>query len=135
MPSSTNWKRNYGPRPVDDLSRHYPATGRAGQEAARWIRDQSQSPAVALRWVRSVRAKIASLSSKPRRCPIDPDSDAYGEEIRVLLHGKRKEKYRVLFTIKGNTVHILTVRHSARRSLAEESEPQDSNEGEAGPVH
>jgi plasmid stabilization system protein ParE len=101
--------------------------------AADWIHAESKSSAIALRWVRGLRAKIASLSSKPQRCPIDPDSDAYGEEVRVLLHGKRHRKYRILFAIRGNVVHVLTVRHSARQSLAEEH--GDDPEDEANPVH
>jgi len=39
-----------------------------------------------------------------------------------------------MLAIRGNTVHALTVRHSARRSLADEME-QDEVEGEEGPVH
>ena len=101
--------------------------------AAQWIKDQSGSPAKALRWARSVRAKIDTLKAYPKRCPVDPDSDAYGEEVRVLLHGKRHGTYRILFTIRGATVHVLTVRHVARRSIAEEME-QGEVEGDAGAV-
>jgi plasmid stabilization system protein ParE len=88
--------------------------------AARWIEDQSKSPAKALRWARGVRAKLETLKATPKRCPVDPDSDAFGEEVRVLLYGKRQGKYRILFAIRGDTVHVLTVRHSARQSLSEE---------------
>ncbi|MGO9443149.1 MAG: type II toxin-antitoxin system RelE/ParE family toxin [Thiobacillaceae bacterium] len=102
--------------------------------AAQWIEDQSKSPAKALRWVRGIRAKVETLKANPKRCPVDPDSEAYGEEVRLLLYGKRHGRYRVLFAIRGNTVHVLTVRHSARRSLAEQME-QDEVDGEEGPVH
>ncbi|HWT80711.1 MAG TPA: type II toxin-antitoxin system RelE/ParE family toxin [Candidatus Methylomirabilis sp.] len=101
--------------------------------AAQWIEDQSASSAKALRWARGVRAKIATLKVHPKRCPVDPDSDAFGEEVRVLLYGKRQGKYRILFSIRGDTVHVLTVRHAARRSIAEEVE-QDEAEGDRGPV-
>src|SRR5947209_7512491 len=97
-----------------------PRAERDLQEAARWIRDQSRSADTALRWLRGIRAKIDSLKTNPQRCPIDPDSEAYGEEVRVLLYGKRRGIYRVLFAIRGDEVRVLTVRHSARRSLAEE---------------
>jgi hypothetical protein len=40
--------------------------------------------------------------------------------VRVLLHGKGRGVYRVLFVIRRDTVHVLTARHSAQRSLAEE---------------
>jgi hypothetical protein len=62
------------------------------------------------------------VKSNPQRCPIDPDSTAYGEVVRVMLHGKRHGKYRVLFTVRGDIVHVLTVRHSARQSLADEGD-------------
>jgi plasmid stabilization system protein ParE len=52
--------------------------------AAHWILGQSGSPAAAVRWARKLRAKIATLKIGPQRCPIDPDSEVYGEEVRVL---------------------------------------------------
>jgi plasmid stabilization system protein ParE len=64
--------------------------------AAQWIEDQSKSSAKALRWVRGIRAKVKTLKANPKRCPVDPDSDAYGEEVRLLLYGKRNGRYRVL---------------------------------------
>jgi plasmid stabilization system protein ParE len=97
--------------------------------AALWILGQSRSRTTALRWARSLRAKIATLKASPERCPVDADSEVYGEEVRVLLHGKRRGVYRVLFAIRGDTVHVLTVRHSAQRSLAEE-EAEDEPDGE-----
>jgi hypothetical protein len=63
---------------------------------------------------------MATLNANPKRCPIDPDSAAYGEEVRLLLHGKRYGRYRILFAIRDHTVHVLTVRHAAQRSLSEE---------------
>jgi plasmid stabilization system protein ParE len=84
--------------------------------AAGWILDQSGSAAVALRWARGIRASISELKTSPLRCPIAPDSDEYGEDVRVLLHGSRRGQYRVLFIVQGSTVHVLTVRHSARQA-------------------
>jgi hypothetical protein len=68
------------------------------------------------------------LKTSPQRCPIDPDSEVYGEQVRVLLYGKRRGVYRVLFTIRGDTVHVLTVRHSAQRSLFEEMSEDEADE-------
>jgi plasmid stabilization system protein ParE len=95
---------------------------------AHWILGQSGSLPTALRWAGKLRAKIATLSAVPERCPIDPDSDAYGEEVRVLLHGKRGGAYRVLFTIRGDTVRVLAVRHSAQQTLAENMAEDESQE-------
>lgn len=95
--------------------------------AAQWIEDQSKSSAKALGWVRSVRAKIETLKTSPKRCPVDPDSAAYGEEVRILLYGKRRGRYRILFAIRGDSVHVLTVRHAARQSLGEETEQAEGD--------
>jgi hypothetical protein len=47
----------------------------------------------------------------------------------VLLYGKRRGVYRVLFAIRSDTVHILTVRHSAQRTLAEETDADEPDGG------
>lgn len=104
-----------------------PRAERDIQEVAHWLRKESKSSAIAMRWLRGIRSKIATLGSNPHRCPIDPDSEAYGEEVRDLLHGKRHPKYRVLFAVRGDSVHLLTVRHSARQSLAEQRDAVDND--------
>jgi plasmid stabilization system protein ParE len=112
-----------------------PEAEREIRQQARWIVEQSNSPATALRWVNSIRSKIATLKASPLRCPIDPDSDAYGEEVRVLLHGKRNRKFRVLFILRGDTVRVVAIRHAAQRGLAEEMEanPLESDDIEPSP--
>jgi plasmid stabilization system protein ParE len=100
--------------------------------AALGILGRSGSRATAVRWARGLRAKIATLKSHPRRCPVDPDSEVYGEEVRVLLYGKRSGVYRVLFAIRGDKVNVLTVRHSAQRSLADEMSEDEAEEGGEG---
>jgi plasmid stabilization system protein ParE len=107
-----------------------PRAERDIQAQAAWLLERARSPAAALRWVRGIRARIATLKASPRRCPVDPDSGAYGEEVRVLLYGKRPGIYRVLFAIRGDTVHVLTVRHSAQRSLREELGLEEGDEQE-----
>ena len=97
-----------------------PRAERGLVEASRFIHEASSSAAIALRWVTNLRAKLDSLGVNPERCPVDPDSGAYGREVRVLLFGRRTGTYRILFTIEEGSVHVLTVRHSARRSLLEE---------------
>jgi plasmid stabilization system protein ParE len=110
-----------------------PRAERDIQLSAHWILGQSGSPATAVRRARRLRAAIASLQANPRRCPVDPDSDVYGEQVRVLLHGKRRGTYRVLFSIRGKTIHILTVRHAAQRSLADELAEDEPDQGDEHP--
>ncbi|MAS05952.1 MAG: hypothetical protein CL534_14910 [Ahrensia sp.] len=54
----------------------------------------------------------------PERCPLAPENGKWGtEELRQLLYQEYPSKYRILFHIADNTVHILQVRHGARRYL------------------
>jgi plasmid stabilization system protein ParE len=106
-----------------------PRAERDIRSQAFWLLSQSDSPAVALRWSRGIRAKLATLEANPSRCPIDPDSEAYGEEVRVLLYGKKRGVHRILFAIRGHEVHVLTVRHTAQRSLPEEMELDEEDDG------
>jgi len=98
----------------------HPPAARDIKMAARFLFERSRSSAVAQGWARGIRAKIASLKTNPLRCPVDVDSVFYGEEVRALLYGKRFGTYRVLFAVRGDVVHVLTVRHAARPGLAEE---------------
>lgn len=103
--------------------------------AAQWIEDQANSPVKALRWARGIRAKIETLRANPKRCPVDSDSDAFGEEVRMLLYGKRHGKYRILFAIRADSVRVLTVRHSAQQSLSESLGPGQVGDEESSPTH
>lgn len=82
------------------------------REAYQWV--QERSPSAADRWRSRLQKKIQTLASQPSRCPLADEGDEFGEELRVLLYGKRRGVYRILFTIRGESVVILHVRHSAR---------------------
>ena len=103
-----------------------PVAERSIRQQVEWIAAQSNSTAPALRWARSMRAKIDTLKTSPFRCPLDTDADVFGEEVRILLHGKRN-KFRIYFLIRGEAVHIVAVRHAAQRGLAEDLD-DDSGE-------
>jgi hypothetical protein len=47
--------------------------------------------------------------------PEDADSPF---EVRHLLYGRRPHVYRVLFTIKGDKVTILHIRHGRRQAVS-----------------
>lgn len=86
-------------------------------DAYNWI--ANESPAGAQRWFNGLMDAIRSLHEDPERCPVAPENDAFDEEIRQLLYGKRQHAYRILFNINGPVVQILHVRHGARRHLGE----------------
>jgi plasmid stabilization system protein ParE len=84
-------------------------------EALTWISERS--PAAAARWHGELLEAVHSLEENPERCGLAPESEWYSGEIRQLLHGKRRGVYRILFEIRGDTVYILRVRHSAQALL------------------
>src|SRR5689334_19706499 len=67
------------------------------------------------RWFGALRTAIASLSDVPSRCPLAPENRDASVEVRQLLYGRRPHIYRVLFTIEGDVVRVLHIRHARRR--------------------
>src|SRR6185312_7024223 len=83
-----------------------------------WLLAQEAGEA-GLRWFRGLRKALTSLSELPERCPIAPERDEFPFEVRQLLYGTRQHRYRILFTIDGDVVVILHIRHGRRRHLGE----------------
>jgi plasmid stabilization system protein ParE len=85
------------------------------EQVYRWYRERN--PEFADRWFRELMNTIATLQEKPQRCALAVEHEIFPEEVRQLLYGKAKNVYRVLFTIRDNTVYALYVRHSAQAPL------------------
>jgi plasmid stabilization system protein ParE len=77
------------------------------------------SPVAAERWFNSLYDTIGSLELFPERCHLAPESKFLNSQIREILHGRRQYKYRILFTVDQEEVHVLHVRHGARLALGE----------------
>lgn len=84
-----------------------------------WL--EEKAPEKVSEWYAAIKADIQTLSRMPERCPKAPENGLWGdEELRQLLFRGYPSKYRILFFIKKNRVHILNIRHGARRYLHEE---------------
>jgi plasmid stabilization system protein ParE len=59
----------------------------------------------------------------PERCPLAPEDALHAEEIRELFYGKLPGRYRILFTVRHESVHVLHIRHGARDTLRPPTEP------------
>jgi plasmid stabilization system protein ParE len=92
-----------------------PIAGATIDRAYRWYRERN--PEFADLWFRGLMNTIATLQEKPQRCPLAIEHDIFPEEVRQLLYGKSKNVYRVLFTIRDDTVYALYVRHSSQAPL------------------
>lgn len=86
-------------------------------EVSRWI--ARDSPGRAARWLDGAHRAVRGLTRFPRRCPLAPENDTFTQEVRQLLYGQ----YRILFTVIGDQVHVLHVRHGARRYLEPDQPP------------
>lgn len=93
------------------------------EEAHAWI--ARHSPARAAKWYVNLIEAIESLQSSPARCALAPEADAFQEEIRQLLYGKRRGMYRILFSIRADTVNVLRIIHGAREFLTPEDEDEE----------
>lgn len=83
-----------------------------------WLLEQGAGEA-GLRWFFRLEEAMASLSEFPHRCPLAPESSEFPFEVRQLLHGRKPHQYRVLYTIDGDMVVILHIRHGRRGRLRE----------------
>ena len=83
------------------------------------LRLAEQAPDAANRWFDSLYDTIGSLEIFPERCPLAPESEFFNVEVREIFHGRRRHKYRILFTVSRNEVHVLHIRHGARLALDE----------------
>jgi plasmid stabilization system protein ParE len=66
---------------------------------------------------------IESLAQMPKRCALCFEHRHFKEEVRQLLYGKKPNVYRILFIVRAGIVHVLHIRHAARRELRRMSFP------------
>lgn len=81
-------------------------------EALQYI--AARSPTSAVRWLRGLYKAVDGLEQFPSRFGLAPESRYFKQEIRQLLYGRGRHKYRILFTVARDAVHVLHVRHAAR---------------------
>ena len=75
------------------------------------------SPTTAARWRSGLFQIVEKLETNPALCPAADEAADLGLELRELLYGRRRSIYRILFTIDGQTVNILRVRHASQDRL------------------
>jgi plasmid stabilization system protein ParE len=93
-----------------------PESERDTEGILEWLYSQHAGD-TGIRWFLALEDAIASLATSPARCPLAPENADFPYEVRHLLYGRKPHVYRILFTIKGNTVSILHIRHGRRQSM------------------
>lgn len=90
----------------------------ARQEAidvARYIAMHSDRD-TALRWYKGLEEVVAGLTDMPGRFPYARENDQFSDvELRQIIY----ESHRIVFTVRGDVVHILHIRHNAQRGVKE----------------
>jgi plasmid stabilization system protein ParE len=81
-----------------------------------WLTDKA--PHRVEKWFSDIKARVETLHQLPNRCHLAPENGLWGSDpIRQLLFTGYPSKYRILFTVAGDEVRILNIRHGARRFL------------------
>ncbi len=86
------------------------------ESVLKWFCDQRATEAGG-RWYAQLMDKLDTLENHPERCALAAESEDVGQEIREILLGRRRYKYRILFRISGKSVVILRVWHGSRDSI------------------
>jgi plasmid stabilization system protein ParE len=89
-------------------------------EIARYIKQQA-SFGQAEKWFNGMIAAIQTLEDLPHRCRVADESEELGQEVRLLLYGKRNRRYKVYYSVQERTpstgtVRVFHVRHWARKT-------------------
>src|SRR5262245_19421691 len=72
------------------------------------------SRARSARWRAGLFRIVENLESDPNRYDEAAEATDLGVDLRQLLYGRRRNVYRILFLIEGDTVNILRVRHAVQ---------------------
>jgi plasmid stabilization system protein ParE len=83
----------------------------------RWVIERA--PHQGAVWFNGLEDTIFSLARSPERCPIAPESFDPARPVRVLQYGRRRDVYRIFFTVdnKAEIVRVIHVRHGAQHRL------------------
>ena len=81
-----------------------------------WIKRRGEQ--TASNWREGLIARIETLAVQPDKHRLAPESPRFTREIRQLLFRKRRSQFRILYTIEGKRVVILSFRHHSRQPLS-----------------
>lgn len=78
---------------------------------------ENRSDTAALSWRDELEASLHKLETSATLCPEAPEAEWIGLDIREQLFGRRRNLYRILFRLRGETAEVLRVRHTRQDSL------------------
>jgi len=72
----------------------------------------------AILWRRKIETKIQSLAKDAGTWPEADEAVKFGIDLRCRLFGRRRQKYRILYTIEGGLVIVHRIRHTSQDYLS-----------------
>lgn len=99
---------------------HRQAKDDIARNAKWWAEHHSVNQA--LLWIDMVERQIDSLSEFPERFGFAVENGIFAYEIRQLLVGSR-QRYRVIYSIQNDTVHVLTVQRAEQDQIVKRDLP------------
>jgi plasmid stabilization system protein ParE len=83
--------------------------------------EEHRSPEQARRWYENARRVLAALSDDAERYPHAEENKHYPYELRQVNFGLgSRPSHRAVFTIRGEMVLVLRIRHAAQDSIGPE---------------
>ena len=97
-------------------------TERAHQDIERnavwWARNHSLTQAID--WQDAVYRQIETIPEMPASYALAPENSKFDEELRQKNVGLGVGGYRAVFTVRGDEVHVLTIRRGVQQELKEQ---------------
>ena len=102
------------PNLTSDIAYHVELSNRAQRDIeAAYEHIAADAPQTAIDFRHGLQGKINFLKVFPQRCGVAPEDKYRDETIRQTVH----KSYRILFVIRDDSVHVIHVRHGARREM------------------
>lgn len=72
------------------------------------------NPQRASSWITEIENKVMKLDQFPEAHPFARENDNHDVELRQLVFGRGRNKYRIIFTVQSKEVVVLDMRHAAQ---------------------
>ena len=87
----------------------------AGDANAIYRRVTEEAPLAGSRWYGKLIEALQSLDTFPERGQVVKNLSHSNRLVRRILFGRKPNVYRIYYSVEGDTVRILHIRHGARR--------------------
>jgi len=74
----------------------------------------------AAKWYTGLILRFRKLARSAETWPEADEAGTVECDLRMVLFGKRPHVYRILFTIDGDTVNVLRIRHAAQDAITQD---------------